>query len=255
MPTNLPQPAYDTIGRGYQSIRQPDARLAGKIVAALGDSRTVVNVGAGAGSYEPADRWVLAVEPSSVMIAQRPPAAAPVLQTSVEDMPLADGAVDAAMAILTLHHWRDVEAGLRQLTRVARQRIVIVTMDVPTLAKLWIIEDYLPEFVGQHTSRFPPIDWLCERLPNSTSEVLAVPCDCTDRFLSALWARPHALLDPAIRAGTSPWHDLPAATVAKALARLRDDLHKGAWHERYGHLLEQAELDVGLRIITSKLAV
>jgi len=255
MHAEFPQPAYDTMGQGYRSVRQADPRLASKITAALGDSRTVINVGAGAGSYEPVDRWVLAVEPSSVMIGQRPPEAAPVLQTSVEDMALAADTVDAAMAILTVHHWRDVEAGLRQLVRVARKRIVIATMDVPTLARLWIVADYLPEFVGEHTARFPPISRLCELLPNSTSEVLAVPHDCTDRFLAALWARPHALLDPATRAATSPWYDLPAATVAKALARLRNDLHDGTWHERYGHLLEHAELDVGLRLITSMIVV
>src|SRR6516225_1251316 len=159
-------PAYDTMGRGYRAVRQPDARLASKIAAALGDSQTVVNVGAGAGSYEPADRWVLAVEPSSVMIAQRPPGAAPVLQTTVQDLPLADRSVDAAMAILTVHHWPDIDAGLRRLLRVVRQRVLIVTMDVATLARLWIIDDYLPELLGQHAARFPSIDRLCELLPN-----------------------------------------------------------------------------------------
>jgi SAM-dependent methyltransferase len=242
------------MGRGYRAVRQPDPRLASKIEAALGDSQTVVNVGAGAGSYEPVGRWVLAVEPSSVMIAQRPPEAAPVLQTTVEDLPLADGTVDAAMAILTVHHWPDIEAGLRRLLRVARQRIVIVTMDVATLARLWIIDDYLPELLGEHAARFPSINRLRELLPNSCVEVLAVPRDCTDGFLAALWARPHALLDPATRAATSPWYELPAATVEAALARLERDLQDGTWRERYGHLLEQAELDVGLRLITSRTA-
>jgi hypothetical protein len=235
-------------------VRQPDPRLASKITAALGDSHSVVNVGAGAGAYEPVDRWVLAVEPSSVTIAQRPPEAAPVLQTTVEDLRLADGAVDAAMAILTVHHWPDIEAGLRRLLRVARQRIVIVTMDVATLAHLWIIDDYLPELLGEHAARFPSIERLCELLPNPSVEVLAVPGDCTDGFLAALWARPHALLDPATRAATSPWHDLPAATVEAALARLERDLEDGTWRGRYGHLLEKAELDVGLRVITSRIA-
>lgn len=254
MSSEVPQPAYDTIGRGYRAVRQPDPRLASRIAIALGDCRTVVNVGAGAGSYEPADRWVLAVEPSSVMIAQRPPGAAPVLKSSVEELPLADRTVDGAMAILTVHHWPDVEAGLRQLLRVVRQRIVIVTMDVAALARLWIIEGYLPEFLGQHAARFPSINWLCELLPNSTAEVLAVPRDCTDGFLAALWARPHALLDPATRAATSPWYDLPAATVDAALGRLQCDLRDGTWQKRYGHLLERAELDVGLRLITSRIA-
>ena len=242
------------MGRGYRAVRQPDPRIASKIAAALGDSQSVVNVGAGAGSYEPADRWVLAVEPSSVMIAQRPPGAAPVLQTTVQDLPLADRSVDAAMAILTLHHWPDIDAGLRRLLRVVRQRVLIVTMDVATLARLWIIDDYLPELLGQHAARFPSIERLCELLPNASIEALAVPRDCTDGFLAALWARPQALLDPATRAATSPWYELPAATVEAALARLERDLQDGTWRKRYGHHLEQAELDVGLRLITSRIA-
>jgi SAM-dependent methyltransferase len=248
------QPTYDTLGRGYRAVRQPDPRLASKITAALGDSQTVVNVGAGAGAYEPVDRWVLAVEPSSVMISQRPSEAAPVLQTTVQDLPLADRSVDAAMAILTVHHWPDIEAGLRRLLRLVRHRIVILTMDVATLARLWIIDDYLPELLGQHAARFPSVERLCELLPNPSVEVLAAPGDCTDGFLAALWARPHALLDPATRAATSPWYDLPAATVGAALARLERDLEDGTWRGRYGHLLEQDELDVGLRLITSRIA-
>jgi hypothetical protein len=158
------------------------------------------------------------------------------------------------MAILTVHHWPDIEAGLRRLLRVVRQRIVIVTMDVATLAHLWIIDDYLPELLGQHAARFPSIERLTELLPNASVQVLAVPRDCTDGFLAALWARPHALLDPGTRAATSPWYDLPAATVEAALARLERDLQDGSWGERYSHLLERAELDVGLRLITSLIA-
>jgi hypothetical protein len=178
-----------------------------------------------------------------------------VLQTTVQDLPLANRTVDAAMAILTVHHWQDIEGDLRRLLRVVRKRIVIVTMDVATLTQLWIIDDYLPELVGQHTDRFPSIERLCELLPNPSVEVLAVPRDCTDGFLAALWARPHALLDPATRAATSPWYELPPATVEAALARLERDLEDGTWRDRYGHLLEQAELDVGLRLITSRIAV
>ena len=192
------QPAYDIMGRGYRAVRQPDPRLASKIETALGDSQTVVNVGAGAGSYEPVDRWVLAVEPSSVMIAQRPPEAAPVLQTTVQDLPLADRSVDAAMAVLTVHHWPDIEAGLRRLLRLVRQRIVIVTMDVATLARLWIIDDYLPELLGEHAARFPSIERLCQLLPNPRVEVLAVPRDCTDGFLAAPPRPRHACSDLAL---------------------------------------------------------
>jgi SAM-dependent methyltransferase len=244
-------PVYDKIGHGYQPVRQPDPRIARRIEAALGDSRTVVNVGAGSGSYEPEDRWVIAVEPSAVMIAQRPNDAAPVLQASAERLPLADDSVDAAMAVLTVHHWHDLEAGLAEMIRVTRKRIVILTMDVPTLAQLWILDDYLPQLRGRHTDRFPTMQRLCELLPNASCEVLALPSDCSDRFLAALWARPHELLDPVVRAATSPWYDLPAATVESALSRLRRDLDDGSWERRYGHLRERSELDVGLRLITS----
>ncbi len=255
MDSDRQRPAYDTMGRGYGAVRRPDPRLASAIAGALGDCQTVVNVGAGAGSYEPIDRWVLAVEPSGVMIAQRPPGAAPALQCSVEDLPLADRTVDAAMAVLTVHHWPDIEAGLGQLLRVARRRIVIVTMDVSVLARLWIVADYLPELLSQHAARFPPISRLCEILPNSTAVTLSVRRDCTDGFLAALWARPQALLDPATRAATSPWYDLPAATVQAALTRLQRDLRDGTWQQRYGDLLQRSELDVGLRLITSRVAV
>jgi SAM-dependent methyltransferase len=225
--------------------------LAARIWAALGDARTVLNVGAGTGSYEPADRWVLAVEPSAVMITQRSPDAAPVIQATAEDLPLADQTVDAAMAILTVHHWPNLEAGLREFTRVVRDRIVIVTMDVDAIAQLWVVRDYLPELLGQHAARFPSIDGLCELLPNAKSEVLPVPRECQDGFMAAFWARPEAYLDPAARVATSPWHDLPGPVVDRGLAQLREDLDSGDWSRRYGDLLALDERDVGLRLITA----
>lgn len=239
---------YDRIGIGYRAIRGTDPVLAARIWAALGDARTVLNVGAGTGSYEPADRWVLAVEPSAVMIAQRSPDAAPVIQATAEDLPLADQTVDAAMAILTLHHWPNLEAGLRELTRVARHTIVIVTVDVSMIAQQWVVRDYLPELLNQHAG-FPTIERLCELLGNARSEVLPVPRDCQDGFMAAWWARPEALLDPAIRAATSTWRDLPQPIVDRALQRLRDDLDSGEWMRRYGAILSQEELDVGLRLV------
>jgi SAM-dependent methyltransferase len=244
-------PIYDRIGIGYSGVRSTDPALATRIWAALGDARTVLNVGAGTGSYEPPDRWVLAVEPSEVMIAQRPHDAAPVIQVSVEELPLADRSVDAAMAILTLHHWRSVETGLRELMRVVRDRLVIVTMDFHVVAEQWIVRDYLPELLGQHATRFPTIDRLRELLPGMKSEVLPVPRDCQDGFMAAFWARPQAYLDPAARTATSPWHDLPDSVVDRGLARLREDLDSGEWRRRYGDLLDRAELDVGLRLVTA----
>lgn len=219
-------------------------------MAALGEARTVLNVGAGTGSYEPADRWVLAVEPSAVMIAQRAPDAPPVIRARAEDLPLADQSVDAAIAILTVHHWPNLEAGLRELTRVARDRIVIVTMDVSVIAQQWVVRDYLPELLAKHAG-FPRIDRLCELLGNARSEVLAVPRDCEDGFMAAFWARPEAYLDPVLRVATSPWHDLPGPVVDRALERLREDLDSGEWQRRYSTILAQQELDVGLRLITA----
>lgn len=243
---------YDRIGIGYRAIRGTDPVLATSIWAALGEARTVLNVGAGTGSYEPADRWVLAVEPSAVMITQRSPDAAPVIQATAEDLPLANQTLDAAMAILTVHHWPNLEAGLGELTRVVRDRIVIVTMDVDAIAQLWIVQDYLPELLGQHAARFPTVERLCELLPNAKSEVLPVPRECEDGFMAAFWARPEAYLDPAARLATSPWHDLPEPVVDRALEPLRKDLDSGDWQRRYGSLLTLDELDVGLRLITAE---
>jgi SAM-dependent methyltransferase len=242
---------YDRLGVGYRGIRRTDPVLASRIWAALGDARTVLNVGAGTGSYEPPDRWVLAVEPSGVMIAQRPANAAPVIQASAEQLPLTDQTVDAAMAILTLHHWDSVETGLQELVRVVRDRVVLVTMDVGVLGELWIVRDYLPEFLGTHAARFPTIHRLQDLLPNAQVEALPVPHECEDGFMAALWARPHAYLDSAVRAATSPWHDLSAAVVERALTQLQKDLDSGDWQRRYGHLLTRTELDVGLRLITA----
>lgn len=244
---------YDLLGRGYGRLRRPDPRLASAIWRALGDAETVLNVGAGSGSYEPSDRWVLAVEPSDVMIAQRPEGSAPVLKARVEQLPLADQTVDAAMAVLTIHHWDDLALGLRELVRVVRKRIVIVTIDVAQLAQLWIVRDYVPELLGQHAERFPSIEWLRDSLPDAKVEVLPVPRDCRDGFMVAFWGRPEAYLDPAVRAATSPWYDLPDATIDRALGRLREDLESGAWRRRYGELAERDELDVGLRLVTATL--
>lgn len=170
-----PRAAYDTIGRGYGVVRRPDPRLGTAIRSALGDASSVVNVGAGAGSYEPPGRTVIAVEPSAVMIAQRPPGAAPAIQAAAEELPLGDDEVDAAMAVLTMQHWADVQQGVRELLRVARRRVVLVTMDVEMLAQLWLIRDYLPETLDDHAATFPSIAQLLELLPNASTAIVPVP--------------------------------------------------------------------------------
>ncbi|HEX7298659.1 MAG TPA: class I SAM-dependent methyltransferase [Solirubrobacteraceae bacterium] len=245
--------AYDEIGRDYGEYRRADPRLAAAIWAALGNARSVINVGAGSGSYEPADRDVLAVEPSAVMIAQRPPGAARALQATAESLPLYDDSFDAAMAVLTLQHWTDVEQGLAELSRVARQRIVLVTMDVEQLGEHWLIRDYIPETLATQAVAFPSISSLERALPGASVSVLAVPRDCTDRFMAALWARPEDYFDPRLRNATSAWHELPDQIVERALGTLRCDLDSGRWDERYGHLRRMPELDVGLRIVCAEL--
>jgi SAM-dependent methyltransferase len=227
---------YDEIGRGYAAVRVEDPRLARAIWDALGDARTVVNVGAGAGSYEPRDREVTAVEPSVVMIAQRPDGAAAAVVASAEKLPFADDSFDAAMAVITLHHWNDVDAGLREMGRVARRRVVIVTFDPELEAALWIGRDYIRERVVRTFSSLPPISRILETFPEAAVRPLPLPNDCTDRMFAALWARPEEYLDPQVRAATSVWQRLPAEVETRAIDELRRDLASGEWDRRYGHL-------------------
>lgn len=245
--------AYDTIGRGYGDVRRPDSRIASAIWSALGDAASVVNVGAGAGSYEPRDRRVIAVEPSALMIAQRPPDAAPAIQAAAEALPLGDAVADAAMAVLTVQHWDDLEQGIRELLRVARQRVVLVTMGVEVLAELWLIREYLPETLADHAASFPSMSRLLALLPNARAAVIPVPRDCSDGFMAAFWGRPEAYLDPRIRAATSPWHQLAPEAINRALDRLERDLATGEWDHRYGQLRRERDLDVGLRLIIADI--
>ena len=176
---------YDTIGRGYRDVRRPEPRIASAIWTALGDASSVVNVGAGTGSYEPDDRELIAVEPSAVMIAQRPAGSAPAIQAAAEALPLPDQAVDAAMAVLTLQHWEDVEQGLSEMLRVASRRIVLVTMDVEVLGELWVIRDYLPETLTARALGFPSIPRLVALLPGAAPAVIPVPRECIDDCVAA----------------------------------------------------------------------
>lgn len=246
-------PGYDAIGQGYAAVRRPDPRLAVAIRTALGDAASVVNVGAGSGSYEPRDREVIAVEPSRVMLAQRPAGAAREIQATAEALPLEDASVDAALAVLTLQHWDDVATGLVELVRVARRRVVLVTMDVAVLAQLWLVRDYVPETLRAHAAGFPSLGWLLGRLGGATATRLTVPRDCTDGFMAAFGGRPEAYLDPDVRRGTSAWHQLPPAVVTRALGRLRGDLQRGDWDRRHGHLRRRRALDVGLRLVRAEL--
>jgi SAM-dependent methyltransferase len=246
-------PAYDRMGVGYTAVRRPDPRIEAAIHAALGDARVVLNVGAGAGSYEPRDREVVAVEPSPVMIAQRPPDAAPAIQGVAEDLPLADDSVDATFGVFTLHHWNDVERGLAEVRRVTRDRVAFVTLDLDVTAEMWLCSDYLPEIVDHDRRVFPTIERVGELLPGLRVAPLPVPARCSDGFCIALWDRPEAHLDPEVRRASSIWHQLPDAVAARGLERLRHDLESGEWDRRHGELRTRDELDVGLRLVVAEL--
>lgn len=239
---------YDSIGRGYAEIRRADPRLAAQIRRALGDARTVVNVGAGAGSYEPEDCEVVAVEPSAVMIAQRPHGSAPAVEAAAESLPFEDGSFDAAMSILSVHHWSDLGAGLAELARVARRRVVITTFDPAVARTMWVVRDYLPEAPYDR-----PFEEILELFPSAHVEPMLVPRDCTDRMFATLWARPEEYLDQRVREAASVWHVVPAEASERALRNLRADLESGDWDRRYGYLRALNELDVGLRLIRVEL--
>jgi SAM-dependent methyltransferase len=247
-------PAYDRIGVSYSYVRRADPRFEAAIWEALGDAQTVLNIGAGAGSYEPKDREVIAVEPSPVMIAQRPATAAPAIQGVAEAIPLEDKSVDATMGVFTMQHWDDVDHGLTEVLRVTRKRIAFLTLDLGVTAQMWLCRHYLPEIIEHDRKAFPTIAHLQTVLPNVEVETVPVPADCTDGFLVALWSQPEAHLDPNVRGASSTWHRLQPAVIQNGLDRLRHDLDSGQWDRRYGHLRTLDTLDVGLRLVTAELS-
>lgn len=242
---------YDERGRTYARHRRADPRFAARIQAALGDARTVLNVGAGGGSYEPQDRWVLAVEPSATMRGQRPPGAAPAIAARAEALPLDDDAVDAAMACVTIHHWDPREAGLAELRRVARGAVVVFTFELESLPA-WQLE-FLREGVEIERPRFGPIAEVAAALGGRTRvERIPTPADCSDGFFEAYWNRPEALLDPEVRASQSLWALLEPGVEERIVERLAAALESGAWDEAHGHLREQASFDGSLRLVVSE---
>jgi SAM-dependent methyltransferase len=245
--------AYDRIGVGYSAIRRPEPRIAARIEAALSDAQSVLNVGAGTGSYEPAEREVTAVEPSRTMIAQRPPGSAPVVEAVAEDLPFDSGSFDAAMAIITIQHWSDVRAGLAEMARVARRRVIVLSFDPAPIEDLWL-RDYFPGGLDYHASAMPPIEGLTTMLPGATVEPVPVPNGCVDGFFIALWDRPELHLDPDVRRASSSWHQMPQDEIERGLSELRADLESGRWDERNGHLRDLPQLDVGLRLVTAELS-
>jgi SAM-dependent methyltransferase len=239
---------YDAIGVGYQQRRRPDPRLAAAIIRALDGAETVVNVGAGAGSYEPSDRSVVAVEPALTMIRQRRADGAPVVQASANDLPFRDDAFAASLAILTVHHWPDRARGLAELARVARDRVVVVTWD-PLSSGFWLVDDYFPEITDLDRQIFPTIDDFQRAFGRIEVRSFPVPHDCVDGFMGAYWRRPQAYLDPSVRAAISAFAKAEPSRLESGLQRLRRDLADGTWERRHAHLFEQSELELGYRIV------
>ncbi|MEQ4726171.1 class I SAM-dependent methyltransferase [Nonomuraea sp. B19D2] len=244
---------YQRIGFGYSRHRRPDPRIAEQINQALGAAETVINVGAGTGSYEPRNRQVTAVEPSMVMMRQRPPGSAPVIQGYAESLPFPDKSFDAAMAILTVHHWTDAAAGLAQLRRVSGRQIVL-TWDPAVTARFWLVEEYLPE-IAETDAQLTSLDVVQTWFRRDGARVSVVPmpvaADCTDGFLGAYWRRPHCYLDHQARAAISALANLDQHLVERAMRRLEADLANGCWHERHRELLDADTLDLGYRLVTA----
>lgn len=248
---------YDRLGVDYAATRRTDPRIAERIWAALGDARSVLNVGAGTGSYEPRDRAVVAVDPSATMLAQRPPEAAPAVQAEAEALPFEDRSFDAALAVLSDHHWRDRARGLAELRRVARRRVVLFNADPAEAERFWLTRDYLPSFLGLIPEAYRrPDAWaeeLVRRLGPARLEPVPVPHDCEDGFYGAFWRRPEAYLNTRVRAGISVFALLDPQEVSDALGRLAADLESGAWQRRHGALLERDDLDLGFRLVVREL--
>jgi SAM-dependent methyltransferase len=240
-------PLYDTIGATYTATRRTEPRIAAQLWSALGDARTVLNVGAGTGSYEPSDREVTAVEPSAVMRAQRPAGAARCVAATAESLPFEDQSFDAAMAFATVHHWRDPIAGVREMRRVAR-RVVVFTCDTTERRwrrRFWLTRDYLPEVTASRVGLATEL----ARVIGARMEPVLVPWDCADGFFEAYWRRPEAYLDESVRRGISVWSSVGPSIEARAVRDLRADLASGRWTERNHDLLDLEAAELGLRLL------
>ncbi len=240
---------YDAIGVGYAAYRRPDPRIAAVVHAALGGARCVVNVGAGAGAYEPTDRHVIAIEPSAVMRAQRAPDLPPAINGVAEQLPLDDQSVDAAMATFTIHHWADLDRGLSELKRVTRGAIAILTFDPEAFEGYWI-HGYLPELMPRERAWMAPPSEVARALGGGAYvSPVAIPRDCTDGFNEAYYARPEMFLDANARAAQSVWAAVGAEAEARSVERLRADLESGAWDRKHGRWRELQSYDGALRLI------
>jgi SAM-dependent methyltransferase len=243
---------YDTAGRTYSATRRADPRIAAQISQALAGCDSVVNIGAGTGSYEPA-QTIAAIEPSQTMIGQRPAGSAPAIRAVAEGIPLRDNCADGALAVLTVHHWNDLAAGIAEMRRIARHRLVVLTWDADVMGeKFWLLSDYLPEARAADAALAVPVDRLLSLLADPVITAVRVPHDCADGFGAAFWRRPYAYLDPAVRAGMSLFTQTAQAMVQAGLARLAADVQSGRWQREHAGLLELADLDLGYRLISAR---
>jgi SAM-dependent methyltransferase len=245
---------YEAGGTGYAEVRRPEPRFAAAIRRALGEARTLVNVGAGAGSYEPADMEVTPVEPSAAMRSQRPPSLAPAIDATAEDLPFPDDAFDAALASVTIHQWRDLARGLAEVRRVTRGPVVILTFDPVALHRFWLT-GYAPDMMAHECGRMPPLEAVVDALGgSSTVDGLPIPFDCSDGFAEAFFGRPEALLDERVRRAQSAWNFVGRDAERRAVDRLAGALDSGAWDAAHGVLRTTAEYHGALRLVTARPA-
>jgi SAM-dependent methyltransferase len=239
---------YDQIGRTYSRRRQSDPRIGAAIECTLAGCDSILNVGAGTGSYEPASRNVVAVEPSRAMIAQRSASAAPAIQGCAEALPFRDRSFDAVLGVLTVHHWRDQPKGFTECARVARSKVVFLTIDMDVCARFWLF-DYIPDLIRIDRPIFPDLGQFARAFGSIQVTDLPIPADCRDGFLGAYWKRPRAYLDPLVRESISTFTKI--GNIDSELARLEGDIDSGAWGDRYSNLRDLVALDLGYRIISA----
>ncbi|HEY8173338.1 MAG TPA: methyltransferase domain-containing protein [Dehalococcoidia bacterium] len=238
---------YDRIGTTYAQHRRPDARIDAAINNALGPLTTICSIGSGTGSYEPRDRAVVAIEPSQTMISQRPAESHPVVQGVAEHLPFPDGAFGVALAVLTVHHWRDYRHGLAEMIRVARRQVVL-TWDPAVFSKFWLVSEYVPELATSDVG-LAEVSAICTELDVNEVRTVPVPWDCTDGFAGAYWRRPALYLDPAVRGAISGLAMCAPDVITRAMADLQRDLDDGTWQRRYGDLAALNEIDIGYRLV------
>jgi SAM-dependent methyltransferase len=247
----MPETLYDRLGQTYTSTRCPDPRIAAAISAAIADADSIVNIGAGAGAYEPVGKRLVGIEPSSQMIRQRPRSASPVVQAVAEALPFRSGAFDVALAVLSLHHWTDWRKGIAEMKRVAG-RVVVFAFDADALDNFWLTNTYFPEIIELDRRRSPSMGEIVEALGDCSVDEVPIPHDCVDGFLAAFWRRPEAYLDPNVRANISGFGLRDHDPVTRGVARLKADLESGVWDERFGYLRSREALDAGYRLLATR---